>query len=75
MLPIEPKSELNASKADNTMFKSAHIVAKNPVLQFASKAGHMFMQHPFWLLVAASVGIHTVFCSSRPKSDQKIRNS
>ena len=71
MLPIEPKSELNASKADNTMFKSAHIVSKNTVLQFANKAGQMFMQHPFWLLVAASVGIHTVFALVAPNPIKK----
>ena len=72
MLPTEPKSELNVSQADNPMVKSVHtVMAKNPMLQFANKTGRLFMQHPFWLLVAGSVGIHTVFALAAPNPIQK----
>lgn len=72
MLPTEPKSELNVSHADNPMFKSAHIVmAKNPLFQFANKAGRLFMRHPFWLIVVGSVGIHTAFVLVAPNPIKK----
>ncbi len=72
MLPTEPKSELNVSQADNPMFKSAHtVMANNPMLQFTNKAGQLFMQHPFWLLLAGSVGIHTAFALVAPNPIKK----
>ncbi len=72
MLPTEPKSKLTVSQRDNAMFKSAHAAtAKNPMLQFANKAGPLIMQHSFWLLVAGSVGIHTVFALVTPNPIKK----
>jgi Gram-negative bacterial TonB protein C-terminal len=72
MLPTEPKNELNVSQADNPMFKSVHtVMAKNPMLQFANKAGSLIVQHPFWLLVAGSVGIHTAFALVTPNPIKK----
>ncbi|GBO56418.1 hypothetical protein APA_4754 [Pseudanabaena sp. lw0831] len=54
------------------MFKSVHtFVAKNSMLQFANKAGNLIMQHPFWLLVVGSVGIHTVFALVAPNPIKK----
>jgi hypothetical protein len=72
MLPTEPKSELNVSQADNPMSKSVDtVMAKNPMLQFANKAGRLFIQHPFWLLVAGSIGIHTAFALVTPNPIKK----
>ncbi|WP_103666511.1 TonB family protein [Pseudanabaena sp. BC1403] len=72
MLPTEPKSELTESQTGTTVFKSAHtVVANNPMLQFANKAGGLIMQHPFWLLVVGSFGIHTVFALVAPNPIKK----
>jgi Gram-negative bacterial TonB protein C-terminal len=72
MLPTEPKSKLTVSQGDNPMFKSAHTAtAKNPMLQFANKAGNLIIQHSFWLLLAGSVGIHTVFALVTPNPIKK----
>lgn len=46
-------------------------MAKNPMLQFTNKAGRLFMQQPFWWLVAGSVGIHTVFALVAPNPIKK----
>lgn len=72
MLPTEPNSKLTVSQAGNSMFKSTHaFAAKNSLLQFANKTGRLMMLHPFWLLVAGSVGIHTVFALVTPNPIKK----
>ncbi len=72
MLPTEPQSKLTVSKTDNSMFKSMHtVVANNPMLQFANKAGKLTMKHPFWLLLAGSVGIHAVLALGAPNPIKK----
>jgi Gram-negative bacterial TonB protein C-terminal len=73
MLPTEPKSELTVSQTDNLLIlKPEHtVMPKNPLLQFANKAGKLIMQHPFWLLVVGSVGIHTVFALVAPNPIKK----
>ena len=76
MLPTEPKSNLNVSQVDNPMFKTAHtVMAKNSMLQFTKKAGRLIRQHPFWLLVVGSVGIHTVFAlvAPNPIKQEEVR--
>ena len=72
MLPTEPKSKLTVSQSDKSMFKSARTaMPNNPLLQFANKSGKLIKQHPFWLLVIGSVGIHTVFALAAPNPIQK----
>ena len=82
MLPTEPKSKLTVSQSGKTvsgktvsgktMLNSTHIlVAKNSMRQFANKAGSLIMQHPFWVLVVGSVGIHTAFALVAPNPIKK----
>ncbi|PZV19553.1 MAG: hypothetical protein DCF20_00635 [Pseudanabaena sp.] len=72
MLPTEPKSKLTVSQASKTMLNSANVVvAKNFLLQFATKSGRLIMQHPFWVLVVGSVGIHTAFAFVTPNPLKK----
>jgi hypothetical protein len=82
MLPTEPKSKLTVSQSGKTvsgktasgktMLNSTHIFgAKNSMRQFANKAGSLIMQHPFWVLVVGSVGIHTAFALVAPNPIKK----
>jgi hypothetical protein len=72
MLPTEPKSKLTVSQSGKPMLTSTYMVAaKNSVLQFANKTGSLIMQHPFWVLVVGSVGIHTAFALITPNPIKK----
>jgi len=76
MLPTKPDSDLTISRADKPVLNSAHtVVANNPALQFANKAGKLIMKYPFWVLVISSVGIHTAFAlvMSNPIKKQEPR--
>ena len=72
MLPTEPKSKLTIIQSGKTMLNSTYIVvAKNSMRQFANKTGSLIMQHPFWVLVVGSVGIHTAFAFIAPNPIKK----
>jgi TonB family protein len=72
MLPTEPKSEITVSQTEQPMLNSKNtVVANNPMLQFANKAGGLIMKYPFWVLVVSSLGIHTAFALVAPNPLKK----